>query len=82
MYTYYIVKAGEKAPEERINLAIESFGYKNQNVVCIASYGYTSEIQTEAVLRRVLKDGTSILDELAKKYIEQKEKQEEEQSVS
>ena len=78
MYTYYIVKAGETAPETRIAQAIENFGYKDQNVVCIASYGYTSEVQTEIVLRQTLKDGTSTLDELAKKYIEQKEKQESE----
>lgn len=82
MYTYYIVKVGESAPEERINKAIENFGYKDQNVVCIASYGYTSEVQTEVFLRQTLKDNTSTLEELAQKYIEQKEKQEEEQTVS
>lgn len=73
MYTYYIVKVGESAPEERVNKAISNFNYKNQNVVCIAQFGYVSEIQTEIGLRQILKDGASTLEELAEKYIAKKE---------
>ena len=79
MYTYYIVKAGESAPEERINKAIENFGYKGQDVICVARGGYTSEVETAHSVRNILNDfETTDIDELAKKYIEQKEKQESE----
>lgn len=69
-YSYYIVKAGETAPEERINQAISNFNYTDRDVVCIAKGGYTSIIETIITIRSQLNDSTTTdLDELAKAYI-------------
>lgn len=73
MYTYYIVNAGETAPDARVAQAIKNFKYENETVVCIARGGYVSEIQTVYVLRTILNDFTTEdVDELAQRYIDSK----------
>jgi len=73
MYTYYIVNAGETAPDARVAQAIKNFKYENETVVCIARGGYVSEIQTVYVLRTILNDFTTEdVNEIAQRYIDSK----------
>ena len=72
MYTYYIIKAGQAIADERVAKAVKNFNYTNENVICISYYGRVNEIQSEYNVRAYFKDFTTSLEELAQKYIDQK----------
>lgn len=46
MYTGEILRIGEKHRDERVNLGRKNLGLEDQDVICVARFGYVSRFDT------------------------------------
>lgn len=46
MYTGEILRVGERHSEERVNLGRKNLGLEDQDVICVANFGYINRFDT------------------------------------
>lgn len=70
MYTGYVVKAGETAPEARIALGIKNFNYENEDVICTGRRGYITNIDRVMVIEETLNKEFNTPEETLAAYLD------------
>lgn len=70
MYTGYVVKAGETAPEARIALGIKNFNYENEDVICTGRRGYITNIDRVMVIEETLNKEFNTPEEALTAYLD------------
>lgn len=69
MFTGYVVKAGETAPDERVALAIKNFHYENDDVICTGKRGYITTINKVMVVEDMLDKEFNTPEECLEAYL-------------
>lgn len=70
MYTGYVVKAGETAPDARVALGIKNFNYENEDVICTGRRGYITNIDRVMTIEDTLNKEFDTPEEVLAAYLE------------